>query len=196
MEHGRSEIIYLLTLLSLNLPMNQFLTGMLLSFVLLSCGTKNETTKEKPQAISLEKPVEAFSVSTKVAFSEIDTSIYNQYKDGKKEGLWKELDKNGQLTAEGYYKNGKANGWMKWYHKGSLMAEGNMINDKRNGPWRICDVHDPLFCIEANFKEESREGLWKIYHENGTLYKEQTWKEDRPIAEKCWDDKGNVITCE
>ena len=182
--------------------MNQILIGIILSFILLSCGNE-----EKAQDISLEP-----TVITKDSISEIkqsnsslgsskidsiqgDTSIYNQYKDGKKEGLWKEVDKKGRMLSEGYYKNGKANGWMKWYYKGVLTAEGNMIEDKRNGPWKICDLEDPLLCIDANFENESREGLWKIYDKNGKLYKEQTWRNNAPIAEKCWDEMGNSMTC-
>ncbi|MFZ1749465.1 MAG: hypothetical protein WAU01_04715, partial [Saprospiraceae bacterium] len=53
-----------------------------------------------------------------------DNTVYNQYKNGKKDGLWKEFDKNSQLISEGNYMNGKANGLMKWYYEGNLVATG------------------------------------------------------------------------
>lgn len=182
--------------------MNQILILIIASFILLSCGGQGSSIQNKPQSIAADSTefrkdsIKELSIYEEIDSIEVDTSIYNQYKDGKKEGLWKEVDKNGVLLSEGYYKNGKANGWMKWYYQGILMAEGDMINDKRNGPWTICDVYDPSVCIKAYFEHESREGVWKTYHENGTLYKEQTWKNDQPIAEKCWDEKGILITCE
>lgn len=182
--------------------MNQILILIIASFILLSCSGQEGSIKKKPQIVTsdstefIKDSVKELSISDKIDSMKIDTSIYNQYKDGKKVGLWKEVDKNGVLLSEGYYKNGKANGWMKWYYKGILMAEGNMINDQRNGPWTICDVHDPSACVNAYFENESREGLWKTYHENGVLSKEQTWKNNQPIAEKCWDEKGTLIACE
>lgn len=184
--------------------MDQILIGIGLSFIFFSCGRQGNSIQEKPQSIKIQPDVvketedtnNTSSVLNEQSATEMDTSIYNQYKDGKKEGLWKEIDKNGVLLSEGYYKNGRANGWMKWYYKGALMAEGNMINDKRNGPWTICDVHDPSVCINAYFENERREGIWKTYHENGKLHREQIWKNDQPIAEKCWDENGNSINCE
>lgn len=151
-----------------------------------------------------------------------DKTNLNQFKDGKKEGLWREVHQNGQLKSEGnytsglkeglhkdwedngilmqegIYKKGKANGLMKWYHeKGHLAGEGNMVNDIREGKWIICDVEENGFCIEAYFKKGKRDGVWKINHEDATdkLWKEQTWKDDKIISEKCWDINGKEIEC-
>ena len=85
---------------------------------------------------------------------------------------------------------------MKWFHeKGHLAAQGNMKDDKRNGPWKICDIDNESSCIDAHLKNEMRDGLWKIYHDDGKLWKEQTWKNDKIIGEKCWDENGKKITC-
>jgi antitoxin component YwqK of YwqJK toxin-antitoxin module len=189
--------------------MNQILIGIITSFILFSCGrqenatkanSSNENSTETPTIVTKEVTNEVRLSNEQLALNrgdsvELDASIHNQYKDGEKDGLWKEMDKKGRMLSEGYYKNGKANGWMKWYYKGVLTAEGNMIENKRNGPWMICDVDDTSSCIEANFEDESREGVWKSYYDNGKLYKEQTWKDNQPIAEKCWDEMGNSMTC-
>lgn len=178
----------------------RIINGLLL-FVLFSCGTQVDMSKEKDGAKTLitERVVvtrdEPF-FQEPIDFATTDDTLYNQYKDDQKEGLWVERDRNGLLQAEGYYKNGKANGWMKWYHEGQLIAMGKMIDGQRNGPWKICDVNDASFCIDANFINESREGLWKIYHDTGELWKEQIWKNDQPLSEKCWDKNGQTIPCE
>lgn len=151
-----------------------------------------------------------------------DTTMINQIKDGKKDGLWKAYYRNGQLKSEGsyteglkeglhkewqhngilllegFYANGKANGLMKWFHeKGHLAGEGNMVDDARVGPWKICDIEENGFCIEAYFENDKREGIWKIHHKNSSdkLWKEQTFKNDKMVAEKCWDKNGKQIEC-
>lgn len=152
-----------------------------------------------------------------------DVSALNKYKDGKKNGLWrtyyqtgqlktegrysaglkegvhKEWAKDGILLLEGIYAQGKANGLMKWYHeRGHLAGEGNMVDDIRVGPWKICDVEENGFCIEAHFKDGKRDGIWRINHEdaNDKLWKEQTWKDDKVVSEKCWDKNGVEIACD
>ena len=151
-----------------------------------------------------------------------DSINLNQYTDDKKEGLWREYHKNGQLKSEGnyvaglkdglhkewenngvlllegYYTKGKANGLMKWFHeRGHLAGEGNMIDGIRVGMWKICDIQENGFCIDAYFKDGKRDGKWKIYHEHAKdkLWKEQTFKNDKMVSEKCWDENGKNIDC-
>lgn len=120
------------------------------------------------------------------------------YTSGLKEGLHKEWDENGILLLKGFYNRGKANGLMQWYHdKGHLAGEGQMLDDVRFGAWKICDIQENGFCIEAHFKNGKRDGVWKIYHESARdkLWKEQTFKEDKMISESCWDENGQAIDC-
>ncbi|MFK7770704.1 MAG: toxin-antitoxin system YwqK family antitoxin [Saprospiraceae bacterium] len=112
--------------------------------------------------------------------------------------MHREWEDNGILFLEGFYSKGKAKGLMKWFHeKGHLAGEGNMKDDVRFGPWKICDIQENGFCIDANFKDGKRDGIWKIYHENAQdkLWKEQTFKEDKMVSEKCWDKEGKQMEC-
>jgi len=151
-----------------------------------------------------------------------DSEILNQFKDGKKEGLWrdhyqngqvksegifvfdskeghhKEWGENGILTSETFYINGKENGLVTWYHeKGHIAGQGKMIDGIRFGKWIICDIEENGFCIEAYFNDGMREGIWKINHASARdkLWKEQTWKDDKIVSEKCWDEHGQIIEC-
>lgn len=153
---------------------------------------------------------------------DIEDVAVNQLKDGEKDGLWRAFHKNGLLKSEsnyvaglkegihrewddsgvllveGQYANGKANGLMKWFHEhGQLAGEGNMVDDIREGPWKICDIQENGFCIDAFFTNGKRDGVWKIYHDQTRtkIWKEQTFKDDEVIAEKCWNDEGKVIIC-
>ena len=191
-------------------------------FTLLSCiGCKGQLSQEK-NTQTKENATSAVEDTLKHTTEVVDTVKFNQYKDDKKDGLWKKFHKNGQLKEEGNYKaglkeglhrewgeggirilegiytKGKANGLMKWYHeRGHLAGEGNMQDDIRVGKWKICDVEENGFCIEAYFKNGKRDGIWKINHEHARdkLWKEQTWKDDRIVSEKCWDEKGEEIEC-
>jgi len=120
------------------------------------------------------------------------------YVSGQKDGLHKEYENNGILLLEGFYTNGKANGLMKWYHeRGHLAGEGNMVDGIRVGKWKICDIQENGFCIDANFKNGKRDGIWKIYHEHAKdkLWKEQTFQNDHMVSENCWDENGIEIEC-
>lgn len=152
-----------------------------------------------------------------------DSIRINQYKDNQKDGFWRTKFNNGQiksegnytlglkeglhkkwedsgvLVLEGFYKNGKANGLMKWFHEqGHLAGSGNMRDGIRIGPWKICDVENTGFCIDANFKNGKRSGIWKIKHSatSDKIWKEQTWKNDKLVSEKCRDENGEIIKCE
>jgi antitoxin component YwqK of YwqJK toxin-antitoxin module len=118
------------------------------------------------------------------------------YIAGLKEGLHKEWKEDGILSLEGNYINDKANGLMTWYHdKGHLAGRGQMVDDKRIGNWKICDIEENGYCVDAYFEDGLREGIWKIYHDNEALWKEQTFKNDRIISEKCWNKNGKEIEC-
>ena len=73
------------------------------------------------------------------------------YKEGKKEGVWKEWYENGQLDEIINYKDGKRDGLRKvWYENGELEHKGN-------------------------YDEGKKEGVWKYWYENGHLRKEQNY---------------------
>ncbi|MFK8056870.1 MAG: toxin-antitoxin system YwqK family antitoxin [Saprospiraceae bacterium] len=117
---------------------------------------------------------------------------------GKKEGIHKEWGETGILLVEEVFQNGKGNGLTQWFHDGGHLAgEGQMVDDLRQGPWKICDIEENGFCIDANFVDGKREGLWKIYHDktNTNVWKEQTFKDNQMVAEKCFDMKGTAIEC-
>ncbi len=192
----------------------------------IACNGKGKIpTKPPVKPVLQNKPKVATEKADSMIAPNLSTSTekINQYKEGQKDGLWKTFYTNGQLKSEGhytlglkeglhkewqdngllllegFYANGKANGLMKWFHeRGHLAGEGNMKEGIRYGKWIICDVEENGFCIEAFFKEGKRDGVWTIRHEQARdkIWKEETYKNDKLISEKCWDVKGNVIECE
>jgi len=120
-----------------------------------------------------------------------------RFNEDKKEGLGREWWSNGELSLEGYYKNGKANGLMKWYsEKGHLAAIGQMVNDKREGEWKICDWQDSTYCTYGRFRDEVEYGVWISYHGNGKTARQNTYEAGKIIESQCWNEEGQSISCE
>ena len=92
------------------------------------------------------------------------------YKDGKKDGLWKYYYDTNQLREEGNYQDGKREGLWKYYILGQLRTKGNYENGKK-------------------------EGFWKHYYPNGKLREEGNFKDGELISVKCWDKNGTEIKC-
>ena len=85
---------------------------------------------------------------------------------------------------------------MKWYHaKGHLAGEGPMKEDKRHGLWKVYGVEDGNLYAEVYFKKGKQLGILKTYHENGQMSRENSWKNNKVVSEKCWDENGNEIDC-
>ncbi|CAM1340504.1 toxin-antitoxin system YwqK family antitoxin [Tenacibaculum amylolyticum] len=95
----------------------------------------------------------------------------------------KEWWDNGTIASEGEYKNGKANGKMKWYHQnGYIAGEGPMKNDLRHGWWIVYNVEDGSISAEGNFDNDIKHGTWKLYNADGTLKETQLWEYNKLIS--------------
>ena len=197
----------------------QRLVAAAIFLVVISISSFSCRTQINSRTIDSAQPEVGFTINP---MSPNDTVQINQYVDDLKEGFWRKHYPNGQVKSEGHYvlgekegkhiewesdgvlsligiyRNGKGNGHMQWYHGlGHLAAEGNMIDDQRDGDWIICDIEDNGFCIDAYFLDGQRSGVWKIKHdmESAKIWKEQTYREDRLVSERCWDKDGNTIPC-
>jgi len=66
----------------------------------------------------------------------------------KREGLWKEYNRDGQILSESNYYNGKKDGICKeWYPNGKLRTEGSFEKGSRHGVFK---VFDPKFTYAQN----------------------------------------------
>ena len=89
------------------------------------------------------------------------------YKDGKKDGLYKSWDKNGQLELEVNYKDGEFAGLAKsWHSNGQLESEINWKDGELDG-LHIWWHSNGQLKTEANYKDGKQNGLYKSWDENG-----------------------------
>jgi antitoxin component YwqK of YwqJK toxin-antitoxin module len=90
--------------------------------------------------------------------------------EGVRDGPWKEFYADGQLRAEGLYRNGNRIGKWRFYHpNGNLEQEGSYNNQgNTDGLWKWY-YEDGLVLREENFLNGNSEGIFTEYDENGSV---------------------------
>lgn len=102
------------------------------------------------------------------------------YKDSKKEGVWKEYYKNGNLKSEITYVNNKPDGYAKlYYESGKLSEEGIWKGTKWVGSYKYYHENGKPKYEFAYTDDGKRTGKQKYYHENGKIAIEGEWKEGK-----------------
>ena len=96
------------------------------------------------------------SVSIAIFLRPLDTKLSEtNYKDGKKEGLYKSYHGKDKLEQSGNYKDGQRVGYWEFYHNNSQLSS------------------------KGNFKDGKQVGLWKFYYESGKIKSEENFKLQR-----------------
>ena len=123
------------------------------------------------------------------------------YLDKQKDSVWKLYAHSGNLIREERYEKGLLHGRRLLYDdKGNLLEDQHWFRGLRNGPWFIHDENgyqlstyklnithgaytalypDSTRFIQGYYDEGLKEGIWSFYLPSGTLYKEDTYKQNR-----------------
>ena len=90
------------------------------------------------------------------------------FRDGKREGVWREFDEEGNVINSQTYK------------KGALVGEGIVGTDgKRRGEYKEF-YPDSTLRAEGLFVDGLRSGEWKFYYQNGKVQEIGSYKEGEP----------------
>ena len=128
------------------------------------------------------------------------------FRDGKKEGVWREFDENGNVINSQTYKkdvmigqgivdtDGKRRGLFKeFYPDNSLRAEGLFVDGQRSGEWKFYYQNGKVQEV-GNYTEGQPDGPWTWYYDNGQKQIEEQFFKGQvngPYVE--YDTKGNTI---
>ena len=121
--------------------MKQLLT--ILCLVLLSSYSYSQEVIPDFETVTREglvyhkSPTEPFTGTVETFYRKGKGKLHHRenYKDGKREGLWEEFYRNGQLNRRGNYKNGEREGlWESFDWNGKLKGERNY----KDGNFRGC----------------------------------------------------------
>jgi antitoxin component YwqK of YwqJK toxin-antitoxin module len=114
-------------------------------------------------------------------------------KDGKPDGYWKTYFENGILKSEGNRRDFLLDSIWKFYdEKGKLVVEITYLNDKKNGIRRTIQENET---IEEHFVDDIKQGPTLYYYPDGKKKKMVPFVnglEDGTAYE--YDDEGTVIT--
>lgn len=92
------------------------------------------------------------------------------YFNGVKDGDYKSYYRTGELSSDGYYKEGRKTGKWNYYYKvnGEKKSEGEYVSNKKEGVWRFYNSKGKLIS-EGPYKNNLREGEWKVYDDDGKV---------------------------
>ncbi|ASZ13529.1 hypothetical protein KTO58_06530 [Chitinophaga pendula] len=109
------------------------------------------------------------------------------YKNGRKEGLWKKYAETGALIAQETFKNNVLDGYCTYYYtNGKKSAEGLLLATEIEGQRDTIMVIDPVTSAETptvivRMGNAAKHGLWKMYDEEGHMTKEY-YKRGEPVT--------------
>jgi len=96
------------------------------------------------------------------------------YRDGKKEGVWREFDENGNVKCSQTYKKGK------------LVDEGVVdIDGKRHGEYKQF-YEDSTLKVEGAYVDGLKSGTWRYYFKNGNTEQIGEYVKDKPDGTWTW----------
>ncbi|MDC1064416.1 hypothetical protein OAP98_00235 [Flavobacteriaceae bacterium] len=117
------------------------------------------------------------------------------YKEGLKDGLSEEYNKNGQLEESVTYKEGEEEEEVKYtYHvNGQLFSKGTYKDGNLDGLYEEYYVNGQLFS-KGTYKDGKEDGQWESYHENGQLRSRGTFKDGNEDGQWEYYDENGKIT--
>ena len=202
--------------------MKKILSILLVSVLLIGCSENRILLDELINKGTVESPI---MYVEKELFSGIGFNVYDNgqlmsemdYKNGKKDGLYKVWYENGTFMNEVNYKNGLLeDGIVKyWSEDGDLKYEENFIDGKtvwlkeffKNGQkYSTFDIKDGekdglykqwnkdgQLISEINYKNGKKEGISKNWYDNGQLISEINYKNNvRDGLSKGWYENGDL----
>ena len=128
------------------------------------------------------------------------------FRDGKREGTWREFDEQGNVVSSQIYKNGtlvqsgimdtdgtRRGEWVELYPDSTLRAKGLFINGKRSGEWKFYYPGEVLEQM-GSYKDGKLHGTWTWYYPSGKIQKQEDFFEDVPEGDYVeYDEEGICI---
>ena len=149
-------------------PIITFIT--ILFITLLSSPSWSETMEDLVKRDGLY-----YKKFTDVPFSGVITGQRNgKIKKGKRSGLWKIYNENGQLSERVEYKDGKIYGlWEYYYENGQVTMRGNFKDGKPHGLLEDYYENGQL-SSKGSYRDGKKEGLWEYFNKDGSVNTEKT----------------------
>ena len=111
-----------------------------------------------------------------------EISLEGNYKDGKEDGKWTFYDKDGSLIGEGIYQYGLqwSGFFIDYYKNGQKWVEVNTKEGKLDGKWTTYRENGQINLV-GNLKDGKQIGKWTDYKEDGSISKVEEYKDGRLV---------------
>ncbi len=119
-----------------------------------------------------------------------------EYKNNRKQGVWKKYYPGGQLKSEIFYVNSRPKGpYTLYYDNGNIEEQGNWARTKNTGSFKRYHPNGKV-AQDFTFTESGkRTGKQTYYYENGNVRLEGTWTEGMESGEmKEYYENGDLMT--
>ena len=139
--------------------------------------------------------IDGLKIGIQTVYSTIDKKILGQVNLIDGNGQFKYTDDYGQKYEENYV-NGKLDGINRiWYSNGQIMQDYNYKDGKENG---LCRKWFEIGRISDEFiyNNGKLDGICKKWYGNGQMESQEIFQNGVSMKKKCWDGKGNSISCE
>ena len=125
------------------IDLKKIFSFVLLSFIYLGCNktvriVPCDSLKEKNKLVYLNDSL--YTGICEKYYNDTILIASRSYKDGKKEGEWKEYFNNGTLRYVGFCKNNELNGkYLEYNNEGGLIKKGQLKDGFFDGKWEFFD---------------------------------------------------------
>ena len=130
---------------------------------------KNKIDKQKKEVYTVLQTNPKVRHGTYSYYVNDELRITGSYKNGQKEGMWKEENEWGQLVWQGAYANDQKTGPWKYYRGYALThqvyKEGEYVLGEKSGHWKLYEGwgKEHHLRAESNYVAGKRMGVWNFY---------------------------------
>ena len=149
-------------------------------------------SQDRDGVIYLTNTTEPFSGNNLCEYQNGQFKSKGKVEDGKRNGIWTEWKKNGQITGEYNFIEGKEVGEggsiITRYSNGLKKEEGYYIDDKKDGKWTEWDENGQI-SLEGSYTEGKENGNWTYWSKSGQIKKEHNFIDGKWIE---WNENGQI----
>lgn len=116
------------------------------------------------------------------------------YVDGKKDGLWLTVNREGMVTDSSNYRLGRRMGVSMRWHDNGMVADSLNYDGAGNGS-EVSFYEDGQVASAGYIKQDTlHRGRWRYYHTNGQVKALEAYDDAGKVTDwSCFDEKGNQL---
>jgi len=121
-------------------------------------------------------------------------SINRTNASGRKQGVWRKVDKDGHKLYEGQFKDGLPCGMFRYYYPDGKLKTVSVLSDAGNTARTVSYAGNGRKIAEGNYRNEKKDSIWIYYSDyDGVLLSEESYASGlKNGSSKTFYSSGNV----